>query len=116
LKVERNALLTCSVCGVEGPHELLYLSEHLRASRCVNCGATQIYSGHIYADYARDLAERTARLPLRLTEDAVRRPTSLLSLPIKAIRKPVGLLKEVNLVAAFERSRRRETSDVGTGV
>lgn len=116
MKVERDAVLTCSVCGVEGPHELLYLSEHLRASRCANCGATQVYSGHIYADYARDLAERTARLPLRLTEDAVRRPTSLLSLPIKAIRKPVGLLKEVNLVAAFERSRRCETSDVGSGV
>jgi hypothetical protein len=33
LKVERDAILTCSTCGVDGPHELLYLAEHLCASR-----------------------------------------------------------------------------------
>ena len=107
MKVDQDAILTCSTCGVEGPHELLYLSEHLRASRCGNCGATRVYSGHIYAEYAKDLAERTARLPLRLVEDAVRRPTSLLGLPIKAVLKPAGLLSEMNLVVAFERDRRR---------
>ncbi len=42
MKVERDAILTCSACGVEGSHELLYLSEHLCASRCVNCGATHV--------------------------------------------------------------------------
>ena len=107
MKVERDAILTCSTCGAEGSHELLYLSKHLRASRCGSCGATRVYSGHIYAEYAKDLAERTARLPLRLAEDAVRRPTSLLGLPIKAVLKPAGLLSEMNLIAAFERDRRR---------
>jgi hypothetical protein len=113
LKVDQDAILTCSTCGVEGPHELLYLSEHLRASRCANCDVTRVYSGHIYVEYAKDLAERTARLPLRLAEDVVRRPTSLLWLPIKALRKPAGLLSEVNLVADFKRDRRGSASDGG---
>ena len=113
MKVNQDAILTCLTCGVDGPHELLYLSKHLRASRCANCGVTQVYSGHIYVEYAKDLAGRTVWLPLRLAEDVVRRPTSLLGLPIKALRKPAGLLSEVNLVAAFERDRRSSASDGG---
>ena len=107
MKLEGEAILTCSYCGVEGPHELLYLSEHLSASRCANCGATQVFSHHLYADYTRDLAERAVQLPLMLTKDAVRRPFKLLNLPLKAVRKPFGLLREVALVTAFERGRRK---------
>jgi hypothetical protein len=106
MNVEREAILTCSACRVEGPHELLYLSNHLRASRCRNCGATRVYSEHIYADYARDVAERTARLPLKLAVDAVRRPLGVLGWPVKALRKPFGILEEMNQVYAFEQSRR----------
>jgi hypothetical protein len=107
LKVERDAILTCSVCGVEGPHELLYLSEHLCASRCVNCGATSVYSEHIYSEYARDLAERTTHLPARVAGDALRHPTQIVMWPIKALRKPFGLLREVTQVTAFEQSRNK---------
>jgi len=107
MKVERDAILTCSACGVEGQHELLYLSEHLCASRCTNCGKTQIYSGHIYVEYARDLAERTSHLPGRLVGNTLRHPTELVKLPFKAVRKPFGLLREVSQVTAFEQSRRR---------
>ena len=114
MKLEGEAILTCSYCGVEGPHELLYLSEHLSASRCTNCEATQVFSRHLYTDYTRDLAERAARLPLVLTKDAVRRPIRLLNLPLKAVRKPFGLLREVALVTAFERGRRK-APNVGGG-
>jgi len=107
VKLENDAILTCSVCGVEGPHKLLYLSEHLRASECMNCGATRTYSGHIYAEYARDLSERIARLPLRLAGEAASSPTAVLLWPAKAFLKPLGLAKEVNEVAAFERRGRR---------
>jgi hypothetical protein len=106
LKVDKDAILTCSACGVEGPHELLYLSEHLCASRCVNCGTTHVYSGHIYAEYARDLAERTSRLPGRFAGDALRHPTELVKWPFKALRKPFGLIREVSQVTTFEQSRR----------
>lgn len=106
MKVEQDAILTCSACGVEGPHELLYLSEHLCASRCANCRKTQVYSGHIYAEYARDLVERTGRLPVRFAQDALRRPTELIKWPVKLLGKPLGLVREVDQITSFERSRR----------
>lgn len=109
MKVEKNAILTCSTCRVEGPHELLYLSEHLCASRCVNCGQTQIYSGHIYTEYARDLAVRTVRIPGRVAGDVCHRSAELAKWPFKALRKPFGLLTEVNQITTFERSRRSST-------
>ncbi len=114
MKVDNDAMLTCLNCGVEGSHELLYLSEHLRASRCANCGKTQVYSGHIYAEYAYDLAERAVRLPLALGKDALNMPIRLLNLPLKAVRKPFGLLREVALVNSFKRGRRK-VPNVGDG-
>jgi len=107
MKVDRDAILTCSTCGVEGSHELLYLSEHLHASRCVNCGKTQTYSGNIYAGYARDLAGRTGRLPGKFAREAFKLPASVMGWPFKVLRKPFRLIKEVDQVTAFERSRRR---------
>lgn len=106
MKVENDAVLTCSNCGIEGPHELLYLSEHLCASRCANCGKTQVYSGHIYAEYARDLAERTTRLPTRFAGEVLRHPTELVKWPFKMLGKPLGLLREVTQITTFERGRR----------
>jgi hypothetical protein len=105
LKVDKDAILTCSECGVEGPHELLYLSEHLCASRCINCGATHVFSGHIYAEYARDLAERTSRLPGRFAGEMFH-PTEVVKWPFKALRKPFGLMKELCQVTTFEQSHR----------
>ncbi len=106
MKLEKAAILTCSTCGVEGEHELLYLSERLGASRCVNCGKTQVYSGHIYAEYARDMVGRTLHLPGKLTGEAIKTPMKVVSWPFKAARKPFYLLMEINQVATLERSRR----------
>ncbi len=105
MKVESDIALTCSVCRAEGPHKLLYLSQRLRASECMNCGTTRIYSGHIYAEYARDLTERVAWLPFRLAGEAARSPTAMLLWPAKAFRELFELAKEMNQVAAFERRR-----------
>ena len=110
MKLDREAVLTCSACGVEGPHELLYLSEHLCASRCANCGKNQVFTGHIYAEYARDLAERTAGLlTSRFVGDVFKRPTQVFRYPFKAVGKPFQLLREVSQVTDFERRRRSRT-------
>lgn len=106
MKVETDAILVCSSCGVEGEHELLYLSDHLRASRCCNCSATRHFSGHVYAEYARDVAERTARLPGKFIGDVFKGPSWVVAWPVKVLRKPFSLLREVNQVTAFERRRR----------
>jgi hypothetical protein len=109
LKVEKTAILICSACRIDGPHELLYLSERLCASRCVNCGKTQVYSSHIYTEYARDLAARTAQIPGRVAGDVFHHSAEVAKWPFKALRKPFGLLREVNQITTFERSRRSST-------
>ena len=106
LKVEKDAILVCSSCGVEAEHELLYLADHLRASRCGNCGATMRFSEHVYADYAWDVAERTARLPGRFVGDVFRGPSWVVTWPVKALRKPFSLVREISQVTAFDRRRR----------
>ena len=110
MKVVKDAILTCSACGVEAEHELLYLSEHLCASRCTSCGETKVYSGHIYAEYLRDVFERTSKLPGRFAGEALRRPMGLAKWPLKAIRKPFHLLREASQLTSFERSRRSSHS------
>ena len=107
MRVENEAILTCPNCRVEGRHELLYLSDRLRASRCDNCGYTQMFSGHIYAEYARDVTDRAASLPRRLAGRAIRHPLGVFGWPAKAIRKPFGLLGEVGKVTGFERNSQR---------
>jgi hypothetical protein len=109
LKLDSEAFLTCSACGVEGAHELLYLSEHLCASRCANCGKTHVFTGHIYADYAKDLAGRTAGLTGRVFGDVLKRPTSVFGYPFKVAAKPFQLVKEVTQLTAFERGRHART-------
>ena len=106
MNVYRDAVLTCSTCGVEGEHELLYLAERLTASRCANCGKTQVYSGHIYTEYALDLAGRTRNYAGKMAGTVLRGPAEIFRLPFKAIGKPFGLLRELNQVASFERGRR----------
>jgi hypothetical protein len=107
VKVENEAILTCPNCRLEGRHELLYLSRRLRASRCGNCGYTQMFSGHIYAEYAKDVTDRATSLPLRLAGQAIRHPLGVFGWPAKALRKPFGLLNEVGKVTDFERRSHR---------
>jgi len=114
MRYERDAILTCTACGADGPHELLYLSGQLRGSRCLNCGRTESYSGHIYAEYARDLIERTTMLPLRLAGEAMRRPLEVPKWPVKALGKPFGLLAEIVRVNSFEKDRHHAPTKTGT--
>lgn len=108
MKVENEAILTCPNCRAEGRHQLLYLSNRLRASLCDNCGYTQMFSGHIYAEYARDVTARATSLPRRMAGQAIRHPLRVFGWPAKALRKPFGLLNEVGKVTDFElKSHRR---------
>ena len=66
-----------------------------------------VYSHNLYADYARDLADRTSRLPISLASKVFRAPVDVLRWPFKMARKPFGLLKELNYVTILERGPRR---------
>ena len=110
MKIEPDAVLVCSTCGVEGQHRLLYLQDHMRASQCENCGAVQMFTGRLYADYARDVAERGFRLPCNLAGRALRNPLEVFGWPFKGMKKPFGLLRELDQVATLDRIYRRGAS------
>jgi hypothetical protein len=113
LKIEPDAVLVCTTCGVEGSHELLYLSEHVSASRCENCGSVLMFTGQLYANYARDLVERGLRLPCSLAGRLLGNPLEVLGWPIKIVKKPFGLLRELDRVATLDRVYRRGSSGRG---
>lgn len=103
MKIEDDAILTCSACTSEGPHELLYLSKHLAASRCLTCDETRVYSEHLYEDYVRDVMERTGHLPEKLALEAFKSPLSLAFWPIKAAHKPLAMAREFNRLSGFDK-------------
>ena len=107
MKFDRDVTLACGVCGEEGLHELLYLSEHLRASRCGSCGHAGVYSSDLRADYAADLAGRFLMLPRKFAGEAARHPIRLLWWPIKALRKPLKILREIDRVEDLRHDRQR---------
>ncbi len=108
MKFDRDVTLACGVCGEEGLHELLYLSEHLRASRCGSCGHAGVYSSDLHADYAADLAGRFLMLPRKFAGEAARHPIRLLWWPIKALRKPLKILREIDRVETFGHGREHD--------
>lgn len=102
MKIEPDAVLVCTTCGVEGPHKLLYLSDRLRASQCGNCGVVLKFTSHLYADYAIDVAKRGIRLPFGLLGRALRNPLEVFGWPVKGVKKPFGLLRELGQVATLD--------------
>jgi hypothetical protein len=111
VRVDRVGDLLCNACGVRGPHELLYLNEHLLAHRCMSCGSTTTYSRHLYTDYALDVGVRSAHLPGRLAQEARQGPRRLLSLPGRAARKPFRLAGELRRLAGFTARRRDDRGE-----
>jgi hypothetical protein len=103
VKIEPDAVLVCTTCGVEGSHRLLYLSDHLRASQCENCGAVRMFTAWLYADYARDVAERGLRLPCSLAGRALTNPLEVFGWPVRGVKKPFELLREFDQVAKLDR-------------
>jgi hypothetical protein len=110
VKIEPDAVLVCTTCGVEGSHTLLYLSDHVRASRCENCEAVRRFTDQLYADYARDVAERGLRLPCALAGRVLGNPLEVIGWPIKIVKKPLGLLRELDQVATLDRVYRHGSS------
>jgi hypothetical protein len=64
------------------------------------------FSEHVYADYAWDVAGRTARLPGRFVGDVFRGPSWIVTYPVRVLRKPFSLIREIGQVTAFDRRRR----------
>lgn len=101
MRLDNHVELGCVFCGEDQPHELLYLSEQMRASRCASCGRVLVFSGPLYEEHAVDLFRRALRLPVKLGREFSQRPLSPLVWPVRVVRKPVSVLKEAQTVGSF---------------
>ena len=92
-----HAVLTCSSCGVETDHELLYAGRLLHSTRCTECGhVVRHEQRELYTAYLRDLEQRLACKPLRLMRSAGREPRRfIVGLPRAILRQPGKIAAEV---------------------
>lgn len=91
------ALLTCSSCGVEAEHELLYTGRLLHSTHCTECGhVVRHEQRELYTAYLRDLEQRLASKPMRLMRSAGREPRRfIVGLPRAVLRQPGKIAAEI---------------------
>jgi len=92
-----HAVLTCSSCGVEADHELLYAGRLLHSTRCGECGhVVRHEQRELFTAYLFDLEQRLVSKPIRLFRAASREPRRfLLGLPRAILRQPGKFAAEV---------------------
>lgn len=105
MQVFEHVELECTFCEEERPHELLYLSGFMRASRCETCGHALVFSGPLREEHTIDVMRRALRLPGRLNRELLSSPLSSLLWPAKAAIKPLQLAQEAHRLRAFEPGR-----------
>lgn len=105
------AKLTCTTCGEETRHELLYAGRLLVVTRCTQCGTA--IERDVRRRYLADLRQRVVSKPARMLRRFRKHPVGFTSsLPRTTIRKPLELLEEVRLVwGAAAGERRREVGE-----
>lgn len=105
MKIFEHVELECVFCKGDRPHELLYLSGSMRASKCEDCGHVLVFSGPLREEYTIDVMRRVLRLPSRLNRELVSSPLSSLLWPAKAAIKPLQLAQEAHRLRTFEPAR-----------
>ena len=103
--------LFCLHCNKECEHTITYLGKHLQDIGCDECGI------HIHIDklkimehYAESVVERLLTKPHRINEEIKKGLSSFLkSLPIRVIKKPYEVTKEV--LEVFKDSLKKDTPE-----
>ncbi|MGI2327119.1 bh protein [Planococcus sp. YIM B11945] len=92
-----EADLYCVHCKEEVDHEITYINSQIKSIRCLQCGKTKELKIDVKKELYKEIFERISTKPTRMTEE-YRKDLShlLLSLPVRAIKKPYQLLKDVN--------------------
>ena len=98
MKVKKmEAGLYCVHCKEEVNHEITYINSDIKSIRCLQCNRTKQLKVDLKKEFYKEIYERIATKPTRMTEE-YRKDLShlLLSLPVRAIKKPYRVLKDVN--------------------
>lgn len=92
-----DASLTCSSCGLETDHELVYVGRLLHSTTCTSCGFVVRHEQRdLMGAYLRDLEHRLLTKPARLARQAARQPGRFAaSLPAGVLRQPHKIWNEV---------------------
>ncbi|GAA3837124.1 MULTISPECIES: hypothetical protein [Amycolatopsis] len=101
----RHAELTCSRCGTDTVHEVVYAGRLLAEVTCTACGRT--YGRDVRADYLADLRQRLVSKPKRMLRRLRKDPLRFASsLPKTVPAKPLELLSEIRVVWHSGKNRR----------
>jgi len=89
--------LFCPQCLENTVHRATCVGDFLLTLECSNCGKKTRVSRRVpVKELTQDFLERLMTKPLRITEELRRSPRkTLLSLPRRAITKPLRLMQEV---------------------
>lgn len=92
-----STLLTCSSCGQEADHELVYVGRLLHSTRCAACGTVIRHEQRdLMRTYLLDLEHRIVTKPGRLARTAATSPVDFArELPAAVLRQPLKLLAEL---------------------
>ncbi|MDN7241163.1 bh protein [Planococcus sp. N028] len=98
MKIKKmEAGLYCLHCQEEVDHEITYINSQIKSIRCMQCNKTKELNIDVKKEFYKEIVERIATKPTRMTEEYRKDLSHLLfSLPFRAIKKPYRLLKDVN--------------------
>ncbi|WP_416144174.1 bh protein [Planococcus koreensis] len=98
MKVKKmEAGLYCLGCKEEVNHEVTYINDDIKSISCLQCGRTKELKLDLKKEFYKEIYERISTKPTRITKEYKEDLSHLLlSLPVRAIRKPYQLLKDVN--------------------
>ena len=98
MKVKKmEAGLYCLDCKEEVNHEVTYINNDIKSISCLECGRTKEMKMDLKKKFYKEIYERISTKPTRITKEYKEDLSHLLlSFPVRAIRKPYRLLKDVN--------------------
>ena len=92
-----STVLTCSSCGQEADHELVYVGRLLHSTRCSACGTVIRHEQRdLMRTYLLDLEHRLVTKPGRMARTAATSPVDFArGLPGALLRQPRKMLSEL---------------------
>ncbi|TWT28261.1 bh protein [Planomicrobium sp. CPCC 101110] len=98
MKVKKmEAGLYCLHCREEVDHEITYINSQIKSIRCLECNKTKELKIDVKKELYKEIYERISTKPTRVTEEYRKDLSHLLfSLPVRVIKKPYQVLKDVN--------------------
>ncbi|GKW44804.1 bh protein [Planococcus sp. NCCP-2050] len=98
MKVKKmEAGLYCTNCKEEVDHEVTYINSDMKTIKCLQCGRTKELKVDLKKEFYKEIVERIATKPKRVTKESKEGLGHLLfSLPVRTIKKPYRILKDVN--------------------